>query len=727
MLKKKETEKKIDELLSKMTLQEKIGQLQQIGPSPVGGFEISDEEAEKMYTDGRISEKLYLSIVNHTMLDGREEEIRKGNVGSFIGIIGAEKSNHLQRIAVEESRLGIPMIMGLDVIHGHKTVFPAPLAEACSFNDEAFRLSAEVAAREAAEDGVHWTYAPVVDVTSDSRWGRIMEGAGEDTYLASRFAAAKVKGFQGDDISDPEHIAACVKHFAAYGAVEGGRDYDTVDMSLPKFYEKYLPPYASAIKAGVATVMAAFNDLNGIPCTANRWLLKDVLRNELGFEGFVISDAHAIEEIVNHGTAKDRKDAAVQAIKAGIDMDLGSDCYIEFLEELVREGKVNTEDIDESVRNILRIKYALGLFDNPYVDENRESTKLCKKHRDISYDIAKQCAVLLKNDNDILPLDKNRKIAVVGEMAAMGDKMNGSWVMAPEPGTAVSLLDGLKNKGFDIVYSPCYGETMPLDRKKLSETVKDADVVIAAISYWVAGEAYSLCRLELPGDQVEMLKILKETGKPTVSVLFNGRTLALSDVVPNTDALIEGWHLGTEAGNALADIISGDYNPSGRLSASVPYYSGQFPIYYNHVNTGRPASESHWTSKYHDAPVEPLYPFGYGLSYTEFEYSGLKLSVSGDILTAAVTVKNTGKRDGMETVQLYTHRRDAKRVRPVRELKGYRRVELSAGQEKEVTICVTREELGYYDTDLNFITDQSDFDIWMAHDSSCGEHGVIYF
>ena len=307
MLKNKETEKKIDELLSKMTLQEKIGQLQQIGPSPVGGFEISDEEAEKMYTDGRISEKLYLSIVNRTMLDGREEEIRKGNVGSFIGIIGAEKSNHLQRIAVEESRLGIPMIMGLDVIHGHKTVFPAPLAEACSFNDEAFRLSAEVAAREAAEDGVHWTYAPMVDVTSDSRWGRIMEGAGEDTYLASRFAAAKVKGFQGDDISDPEHIAACVKHFAAYGAVEGGRDYDTVDMSLPKFYEKYLPPYASAIKAGAATVMAAFNDLNGIPCTANRWLLKDVLRNELGFEGFVISDAHAIEEIVNHGTAKDRQ------------------------------------------------------------------------------------------------------------------------------------------------------------------------------------------------------------------------------------------------------------------------------------------------------------------------------------------------------------------------------------------------------------------------------------
>ena len=727
MLKNKETEKKINELLSKMTLKEKIGQLQQIGPSPVGGFEISDEEAEKMYKSGRISKELYLSIINHTMLDGREEEVRKGNVGSFIGIIGADKANHLQKIAVEESRLGIPMIMGLDVIHGHKTVFPVPLAEACSFDDTSFTLSAEIAAKEAAEDGINWTYAPMVDVTADSRWGRIMEGAGEDTYLASRFAAAKVKGFQGENLKDQDRIAACVKHFAGYGAVEGGKDYNTVDMSIPKFYEKYLPPYAAAIKAGAVTVMAAFNDLNGIPCTSNKWLLTDLLRGELGFDGFVISDAHAIEEIVNHGTALDRKEATLQSIKAGIDMDLGSDCYIEFLEDLVNEGKVDIADIDNSVRNILRVKFALGLFENPYVKEKAVSSKLCSEHRKISYEIALKSAVLLKNDNGILPLKKTQKIALVGEIASKGDLMNGGWVIAPEKGSAVSLFDGLKNAGADVTYAECCGEKMPLDKEKLYETVKDKDVVIAAISYSCAGEAQSLSDLNIPGDQIEMLKEIKRIGKPLITVLINGRTVMMADVVPNTDALIEGWQLGTESGNALASLIFGDENFSGHMSVSVPYHTGQYPYYYNHTNTGRPAGEDFWTSKYIDAPLDALYPFGYGLSYSEFKYGNLSLSYDKDNIYVSADVSNISEVDGTEIVQLYTHRYKATRVRPVRELKNFCRVFIPAGKTKKIEFTLTRSELGYFDANMNFVTDESPYDIWVSHDSSDGLHGKITF
>lgn len=725
-------EKKIDELISEMTLEEKIGQICQIGPSPVGGFEITEEQAAQLLKDRSISQATYDAIINHTMMDSREDEVRKGKVGSFIGIKDAETTNYLQKIAVEESRLGIPLIMGLDVIHGHKTIFPTPLAQACSFEDETFVESTAIAAKEAAEDGIHWTYAPMVDIARDSRWGRITEGVGEDPYLGYRYAAAMVKGFQGENLEElkkPEHIAACVKHFAAYGAAEGGRDYDTVDMSLAKFYETYLPPYAGAVKAGVATAMAAFNDLSGSPCTTNKWLLTDLLRDKMGFEGFVISDAYAIQECVNHGTAKDIPEAAKQAIEAGLDMDLNSNVYATHMLDLIKNGEVSEETLNLSVRRILRIKYQLGLFENPYTPIPEVTSKLCKEHRDAARRIAKKSIVLLKNNSNILPLSKKEKIAVVGEIASNRDEMHGAWAVSPDFNTAVSLIDGLENAGIDFIYEKCVSETEPLDIDLLKNTVKDSEIVIAAISYTSAGEAHSNCKLEIQGDQLLMLEELKKMGKKVVTVMFNGRPLALGDIEEYTDAFVEAWHLGTEAGNAICDVLFGDYNPSGRLTTTVPYYSGQWPIYYNHPNTGRPTNESEWTCKYRDAPLTPLYSFGYGLSYTEFDYSNLKLEIEDDELKAMVTVKNTGKVAGEETVQLYIHRHNATRVRPVKELKGYAKVFLQPNEEKEVTIIVTRDLLGYFNMNAEYITDVSEFDVWMAHDSDCklGCHGKVMF
>lgn len=727
-----EIEKKIDDLMSKMTLEEKIGQICQIGPSPVGGFEITEEQAAQLLKDRSISQATYEAIINHTMMDSREDDVRNGKVGSFIGIKDANTTNHLQKIAVEESRLGIPLIMGLDVIHGHKTIFPTPLAQACSFDDETFVESTAIAAKEAAEDGIHWTYAPMVDIARDSRWGRITEGVGEDPYLGYRYAAAMVRGFQGenlDELKKPEHIAACVKHFAGYGGAEGGRDYDTVDMSLSKFYEIYLPPYAGAIKAGVTTAMAAFNDMNGYPCTTNKWLLTDLLRDKMGFEGFVISDAYAIQECVNHGTSKDIRETAKQALEAGLDMDLNSNVYAAHMMDLIKSGEVSEETLDTSVRRILRIKYQLGLFENPYTEIPEVTSKLCPEHRAVARKIARKSIVLLKNDKHILPLSKNTKLAVVGEMASNRDEMHGAWAVSPDFGTAVSLVDGLKNAGIDFVYEKCVSETEPLDLELLKNTVKDADIVIAAVSYTSAGEAHSSCKLELQGDQMLMLEELKKMGKTVVTVLFNGRPLALGNIEDYSDAFVEAWHLGTEAGNAVCDVLFGDYNPSGRLTATVPYYSGQWPIYYNHPNTGRPTNESEWTCKYRDAPLFPLYCFGYGLSYTEFEYSNIKLEKAGDELIATVTVKNVGDVAGEETVQLYIHRRNATRVRPVKELKGYAKAFLQPGEEKEVTITVPREHLGYFDMNAEYVTDESDFDVWMAHDSTCelGCHQVVKF
>lgn len=729
-------EKKIDDLIAQMTLEEKIGQLCQVGPSPVGGFEISEEQAAQMLKDGSISQATYEAIINHTIIDSNEDNVRKGRIGSFMGLHDAATTNRLQKIAVEESRLGIPLIMGLDVLHGQKTIFPVPVAQACSFEDETFITSAAVAAKEAAEEGVHWTFAPMVDITHDSRWGRIAEGFGEDPYLGYRFAQASVKGFQGetlDDLKKPEHIAACVKHFAGYGAAEGGRDYDTVDMSKARLYEQYLPPYAGAIKAGAVTVMSAFNDLSGVPCTSNKKLLTGLLRDKMGFEGFVISDAPAIKELVNHGTAKDIREAAKQSIEAGVDMDLNSDVYNMCMQELVESGEVSMETIETAVRRILRIKFLTGLFDHPYTDTPGKTCKLCPEHLTKAREVARKSIVLLKNEGHLLPLSKEIKLAVIGTSATDRDQMFGTWAIFPDWNTAVSLVDGLKNANIDFAHVSCVGEYLPLDRELLAETVKDVDTVIACLEHHDAGEAHSNCKLEFKGDQIEMLKELKKMGKKVIAVMFNGRPMALADVVPNCDALVEAWHLGSEAGNAICDVLFGDYDVVGRLTTTVPYYTGQWPIYYNHPNTGRPSGTSEWTCGYRDAPKGNLYGFlyrfGYGLSYTTFSYSDMTVRVNGDKLHVTVKVKNTGDRTGTETVQCYIHRHKATRVRPVKELKGYAKVTLVPGEEKTVSIELPRELLGYFDEDAEYIMDVSDFDIWMAHDSSCelGCHQVVTF
>lgn len=719
-----ETEKKIDLLLSQMTLHEKVGQLHQVAPSKVGGFEVSAEEAKAMYEAGEIDEREYEAALNHTALFLHDDAIRRGEIGSFISVQDAGTANRLQKIAVEESRLGIPLIFGLDVIHGYRTIFPIPLAEACSFNDGIFELSAQVAAREASEDGVNWTFAPMADIARDARWGRIAEGAGEDPYLASRFAAAKVRGFQGKELSDRDRIAACIKHFAAYGACAGGRDYDTVDMSLPLFYEIYLPPYAAAVRAGCATAMAAFNDLNGVPCTTNRFLLRTLLREKLGFNGFVISDANAIRECINHGTAQDEREAAKQALEAGLDMDLGANVYTACLEDMVNKGELAVQYLDAAVRNILRVKFALGLFDHPYADTpEKKRTALCADHRAAARDAAKRSIVLLKNENRTLPLSKTANIAVVGSVANDRQAMLGTWSFTGSAADAISLVDALGRRNASFRFVPCCSETDPLDEEQLQKALEGADIVLAALSYQASGEAQSCCHLTLPGDQSRMLETISRCGKPVVSVLFNGRPVAVPEVVAYSDAVLEAWHLGTEAGSAVCDVLFGDYNPSGRLTATFPNASGECPVYYNHPSTGRPRGAAIWTSKYMDSPLTPLFPFGYGLSYTTFSYGELSLRIEGDCVTATVPVTNDGEMAGEETVQLYIHRRCAQRVRPVRELKGYQKVFLQPGETKEVSMTVTKDELGYYAVDGNWDTGESDFDIWLAHDSTSGSKG----
>mgnify|MGYP002796614350 CR=1 FL=1 len=719
-----ETEKKIDLLLSQMTLHEKVGQLHQVAPSKVGGFEVSAEEAKAMYEAGEIDEREYEAALNHTALFLHDDAIRRGEIGSFISVQDAGTANRLQKIAVEESRLGIPLIFGLDVIHGYRTIFPIPLAEACSFNDGIFELSAQVAAREASEDGVNWTFAPMADIARDARWGRIAEGAGEDPYLASRFAAAKVRGFQGKELSDRDRIAACIKHFAAYGACAGGRDYDTVDMSLPLFYEIYLPPYAAAVRAGCATAMAAFNDLNGVPCTTNRFLLQTLLREKLGFNGFVISDANAIRECINHGTARNEREAAKQALEAGLDMDLGANVYTACLEDMVNKGELAVQYLDAAVRNILRVKFALGLFEHPYADTpEKKRTALCADHRAAARDAAKRSIVLLKNENRTLPLSKTANIAVVGSVANDRQAMLGTWSFTGSAAAAISLVDALGRRNASFRFVPCCSETDPLDEEQLQKALEGADIVLAALSYQASGEAQSCCHLTLPGDQSRMLETISRCGKPVVSVLFNGRPVAVPEVVAYSDAVLEAWHLGTEAGSAVCDVLFGDYNPSGRLTATFPNASGECPVYYNHPSTGRPRGAAKWTSKYMDSPLTPLFPFGYGLSYTTFSYGELSLRIEGDCVTATVPVTNDGTMAGEETVQLYIHRRCAQRVRPVRELKGYQKVFLQPGETKEVSMTVTKDELGYYAVDGNWDTGESDFDIWLAHDSTSGSKG----
>ncbi|MEI6408585.1 MAG: beta-glucosidase BglX, partial [Bacteroidota bacterium] len=586
---------RVEKLLAQMTLEEKIGQM---------ALFTTDWES-----------------TGPTIRDGYKNDIRKGNCGALFNSHTVKFTHELQRIAVEETRLKIPLLFGYDVIHGYKTIFPIPLGEAASWDLAAIEQSAHIAASEAAASGLHWTFAPMVDIARDPRWGRVMEGAGEDTYLGCRIAEARVRGFQGKGIGQTDAVIACVKHYAAYGAPIGGRDYNSVDMSERYFREYYLPPYEAAVKAGAMSVMTSFNDYDGMPCTGNRYLLHDILRGEWGFQGFVVTDYTSINEMVNHGVVANEKDAGELALHAGVDMDLQGGIYQRYLAQSVKEGKVSVKEIDDAVRRILKLKFDLGLFENPYkfCDEAREKqVVLSKANRDAARLTASKSMVLLKNANQTLPLNKKQKIALIGPLGDMKDDLIGAWAASGSGADCVSLLEGLNNAGMRPVAVAKGCEVEGNDRSHFEDALKaarQADVVLLAIGErsWMSGEASSRADLNLPGVQEELLKALKTTGKPIVVILMNGRPLTIPQVDAQADAILETWWSGTETGNAIADVLSGAYNPSGKLTMSFPRAVGQIPVYYNYKNTGRPFDpNSKWTSKYVDMPNAPLYPFGYG-------------------------------------------------------------------------------------------------------------------
>lgn len=707
----KDIENKIKELIAEMTLEEKVGQLQQCGPSLVGAFDVSFEELLNMMFDGKISEAEFGRLMSTAKEDFHEEDLRAGRIGSYNGIKNAAAANRLQKIAVEETRLGIPLLFGYDVIHGYRTVMPIPLAEACAFEPGLWEQTARAAAMEATAAGVHMTFAPMVDVAKDARWGRISEGAGEDAYLTSLFGAAKVRGFQNGDLSREDSMAACVKHFAGYGAAEAGRDYNRVDISMQRFYEVYLPPFAACVRAGARAVMPAFQDINGVPCTVNRRLLRDVLREDWGFDGMTVSDANAIAECVNHGAAADKADAAKQAIEAGVDMDMSSNSYAEHLAELVGNGAVCMETLDGAVADILRVKFELGLFDHPYqTTEEREKNELLKpEHRALARKAAEKSMVLLKNEG-ILPLKRDMKIGIVGELAENRGEMTGAWAIGANPDDCVSIVDACKAQGVDYVYTAGFEK----------EGFEGCDAVVIAMGERKdqSGEAASRSDITIPAEQIAMLDFLLETGKPVIVVLFNGRPLALRNDLDGVSAVLEAWHPGVEAGNAVLNILFGDVNPSAKLTATFPYASGQCPIYYAHTNTGRPGGKAKFTSKYLDAPLEPVYPFGYGLSYTEFSYEKLAVDRTEDAFTASVTVTNTGGRDGDEIVQCYVRDLVAGRVRPVKQLKAFHKITLKKGESKTVVFTIPFQELGYYNNEMEYVVEEGEFEIFVGRNSA---------
>ncbi|MDR4946738.1 glycoside hydrolase family 3 N-terminal domain-containing protein [Neobacillus cucumis] len=729
----KNYEKKINELISKMTLEEKVGQLTQFLPSIFGAFGMTKDEIIAKLVEGEISYEEFQAMERNY----HKDEIREGLLGSMGGVTGAELSNELQKIAVEESRLGIPLLFGLDVVHGYRTIFPIPLAEACSWDMELIEKTAEIAAKEASASGLHWTYAPMVDITRDPRWGRIAEGAGEDTYLGSMISAARVRGFQGEDVSQPERILACAKHFAAYGGAVGGRDYNTVDMSLQTLHEVFLPPFEAAAKAGVGTFMSAFNDFNGIPCTVNNYLLTDILREQFGFNGFVVSDANSIAEVEVHGYAENRKEASKKALLAGLEMDMSQGTYKEDLPEQFKSGTIPEEVLDEAVRRILRVKFNMGLFDNPYRTnkEMEEQSLLAPEHLDIAREMAKRSIILLKNENSILPLKKNlKKIAVVGPLANNKKELLGTWAITGNEEDVVTVLSGITSaveKGTEIVYDKgC--EVIGDDGTDFSSAVQlatESDVIIAVVgeNADMSGEASSRMDLNLPGRQEELLKALHQTGKPVIVILINGRPLSIPWAAENVAAIVEAWQLGIQTGSAVADVLFGDYNPSGKLVATFPYSVGQVPIYYNHPRTGRPASKIKFTSKYIDGPHQPLYPFGFGLSYTTFNYDNLVVNspelTKDSLATISVDVTNTGKQAGEEVVQLYISDLVASRVRPVKELKGFKKVNLQPGERQTVIIDLDINSLGFYNEAMEYVVEPGLFKVCVGPNSQEGLEG----
>lgn len=713
----------IQDLLSKMTVEEKIGQLQQCGISLVGTFEVSFEELLDMMFDGRISKQEFDQLMSTTKQDFHEEDLKRGKIGSYNGVGDSATANRLQKIAVEQTRLGIPLLFGYDVVHGFRTITPIPLAESCAWEPELWEKTARMAADEATAGGVHITFAPMVDVSKDARWGRISEGAGEDVFLNSLYGAAKVRGFQGDNLSNPNSMVACVKHFAAYGAVESGKDYNRVDMSMQRLFEEYLPSYKSCIDAGARAIMPAFNDINGIPCSVNKWLLKDILRQKWGFSGITISDSNAIAECVNHGIVADRKMAAKEALEAGIEMDMTSGVYTENLLELVQNGGVEQQTLDKAVSDILQIKFELGLFDNPYqTDEQREKETMLKpEYRKLAREVAQKSIVLLKNEpvlknKKILPLQKEMKLGIFGELATNQGEMTGAWAIGAKTEDCISIVQSCKLRNIPFEYHSGITENN-IDVEQIQKIAQQSDILIVALgeSKEQSGEAASCADITLPSQQIELLECLIKTKKPVVLILFNGRPL----VLPHADApaILECWQLGVEAGNAILDILYGEVNPSGKLTTTFPYTTGQCPIYYSHINTGRPGGKSKFTSKYLDTPLEPLYPFGYGLSYTEFEYSNLKVKKDNKSFKVNVDIKNVGEFDGEEIVQCYVQDVAAKRVRPVKQLKAFDKKYIAVGETVNAEFTILIEDLGYYDWDMNYILESGEFIFYVGGDS----------
>ncbi len=712
-MKMKQYEQRIQTLLSNMTLEEKIGQLQQCGPSLVGAFDVSFDELLNMMFDGRISKEEFDRLMGTAEQDFHEEDLRAGKIGSYNGIGDSATANRLQKIAVEETRLGIPLLFGYDVIHGFRTVTPIPLAESCAWEPALWEKTGRVAAEEATAAGVHLTFAPMVDVAKDARWGRISEGAGEDVLLNSAYGAAKVRGFQRDDLSKPDAMAACVKHFAAYGAGEAGRDYNRVDMSMQRLWEEYMPPYKACIDSGARAVMPAFNDINGVPCTANPWLLRDILREKWGFDGLVISDSNAIAECVDHGLAEDKRDAAKQAILAGMEMDMSSNSYAEYLKNLVESGEVPECVVDEAAADVLRIKFELGLFDNPYQtsEERERGAMLTEGSRAVAREAAVKSMVLLKNENHILPLKADARIGIFGALAADQGQMTGAWAIGARPEDCVSIVEACGARGISYQYSE--------DGKDLLKIAASSDVLVAAIGERKeeSGEAASRADITLRKEDLALVRDLLATGKPVAVVLFNGRPLAIPELAEHVPAILEAWHPGVEAGPAILDVLFGDVNPSGKLTTTFPASSGQCPMYYAHINTGRPGGKSKFTSKYLDAPVEPVYPFGYGLSYTTFAYDNLAAEQTGEAVHVSVSVTNTGSRDGDEIVQCYVQDVAAKRVRPVRQLKGFEKVSLRAGETKTVDFVIPFAELSYYDWNMEEVPCEGILKVYVGGDS----------
>ena len=727
-LSEQEVETRIDALLGRMTLEEKAGQLAQYSGNTPDNLEM----------------------------------VKQGKAGSLLGAFGAKQAYEAQRIAVESTRLKIPLILGYDVIHGYRTIFPVPLASAGSFDLPLIEQAERVAAKEATAAGVKWVFAPMVDIARDPRWGRIVEGAGEDPYLGSLVAAARVRGFQGKNVADAESVVACAKHYVAYGATEGGRDYNTVDISEQLLREVYLPPFRAAVNAGVGTLMSAFNDLNGIPATANRHTLTEILRDEWKFRGFVVSDYDAVHELIPHGTAANDRQATLEAIYAGVDMDMADGDYAKYIPELVNSGQLPISVVNEAVRRVLRVKLQAGLFEHPYTDQNREnSDMLTPESLQVARKLAQESMVLLENKGSLLPLGKDKNVAVIGPLADDKASQLGSWAGNGQAKDAVTPLEAIMarlgkqhvfySKGVDIppyesglaagVAAPAPSTATGVVGVETSQkpasiadavnTALKADAVILFMGELagMTGEASSRSSLDLPGEQQKLATAILATNKPVVMVLESGRPLDIRWAQDRIPAIIQAWYLGVQSGNAIADVLFGEVSPTGRLPLSWPRSVGEIPTYYNHKNTGRPQSPDRWHTGYLDQSASPLFPFGYGLTYTTFAYSDLKVETPkigrDGTVSLSAEISNTGQRQAAEVVQLYVHDRVGPTSRPVRELKAFERVTLSPGERKTVIFRVRAEDLGSYDAQMHWVVPKGTYDVWVAPDSASGIQGTF--